>query len=138
NSLRPYSSQFPQFATINQVESVANSHYNGMIASLRTNYWHGLVSKFSYTLGHSLDDASAVRGLNPTNSYNLRFDYGNSNFDVRSTFTSYIAYELPKPSRGPRRLVSGWQLNSLLSFYSGQPFTVTAGKNYSGTFEGRD
>jgi hypothetical protein len=136
--LRPFYSQFPQFATINQVESVANSHYNGMIATLRTNYWHGLTSQFSYTLGHSLDEESAVRGVNPTNSYNLHFDYGNSDFDVRNTFTSYIAYDLPVPSHGPKLLLGGWQLNSLLSFHTGQPFTVRAGKNYSGTFEGKD
>jgi len=138
NALRPFYSQFPQFATINQVESVANSHYNGMIATLRTNYWHGLTSQFSYTMGHSLDEESAVRGVNPTTSYDLHLDYGNSDFDVRHTFTSYLAYDLPAPSRGPKFLIAGWQLNSLLSFHSGQPFTVRAGRNYSGTFEGRD
>jgi hypothetical protein len=138
NALRPYYSQFPQFATINQVESVANSHYNGMVASLRTNFWHGVISKFSYTLGHSLDDASIVRGRNPTNSYDLRGDYGNSDFDVRNTFSSYITYNLPTPSRGPKRLVGGWQLNSLMAFHGGQPFTAFSGKNVSGTFEGQD
>ncbi len=138
NQLRPFYSQFPNYATINQVSTGANSHYNGMIASIRTNAWRGLTSKFSYTLGHSLDDASAVRGLNPADSRNLRGDYGNSSFDVRNTFTSYITYELPAPSMGPRRLVKGWQLNSLLTFYGGLPFTVTAGKNFSGTFEGKD
>ena len=28
------------------------------------------------------------------NSYNLRQDYGYSDFDVRSTFTSYVTYDL--------------------------------------------
>jgi len=68
NAARPFYSQFPQFATINQVESVANSHYNGMIATLRTNYWHRLTSQFSYTMGNSKDEESAVRGVNPTTS----------------------------------------------------------------------
>ena len=138
NTLRPYYAQYPNYATINQVSSGANSHYNGLIASIRTSAWHGLTSKFSYTLGHSLDDASAVRGLTPTNSKDLRFDYGNSSFDVRSTFSSYITYELPAPSRGPSRLVKGWQLNSLISSFSGLPFTVYAGQNISGTFENKD
>jgi hypothetical protein len=138
NALRPYYSQFPQFATINQVESVANSHYNGMIATLRANAWHGLTAQFSYTMGHSLDEESAVRGVNPTNSYDLRFDYGNSDFDVRHTFGSYLAYNLPAPRRGPKLLLDGWQVNSLMSFHTGTPFTVRAGKNYSGTFEGKE
>jgi hypothetical protein len=138
NKLRPYYAQFPDYATINQVGSGANSHYNGMIASIRSNAWHRLTSKFSYTLGHSMDDASAVRGLTPTNSRDLRFDYGDSSFDVRHTFTSYITYELPSAQTGPKWLTRGWQLNSLMAFYTGLPFTVTAGKNISGTFEGKD
>lgn len=57
---------------------------------------------------------------------------------MRSTFTSYVTYDLPAPRVGPRKLVEGWQVNSLLVFFTGRPFTVTAGRNYSGTFEGKD
>jgi outer membrane receptor protein involved in Fe transport len=138
NMTRPFYAQYPNYATINQVASGANSHYNGLLASIRTSDWHGLTSKFSYTFGHSYDDASAVRGLTPTDSRNLRFDYGNSSFDVRNTFTSYITYAVPSPSKGPKLLVRGWQLNSLLSFFSGLPYTVYAGQNISGTFESKD
>src|SRR5947207_5898411 len=35
-------------------------------------------------------------------------------------------------------LLGGWQLNSLLTFYSGTPFTVFAGSNTSGTLENVD
>ncbi len=138
NQTRPYYSAFPNYATINQVSTGANSHYNGFVASLRTQSWRGLTAKFNYTVGHAMDDASSIRGANPTNSRDLRFDYGDSSFDVRHTFTSYITYELPTPKTGPRWLVGGWQFNSLISYYTGLPYTVTAGKNFSGTFEGRD
>jgi hypothetical protein len=138
NLLRPYYAQYPTYATINQVETGANSHYNGIVASLRMSAWRGLTAQFSYTMGHSLDDASAVRGANPMNSYNLRQDYGNSDFDTRHTFTSYLVYAFPTPSAGPKLLLGGWQLTSLLSFFSGSPYTIVAGKNYSGVFEGRD
>jgi hypothetical protein len=138
NMTRPYYSAFPNYATINQVSTGANGNYQGFIASLRTQNYHGVTAKFNYTLGHAQDDASAIRGTNPTDSRNLRFDFGDSAFDVRNTFTSYLTYEVPVPSVGPRWLVRGWQLNSLLSFYGGLPFTVYAGTNVSGTFEGRD
>jgi hypothetical protein len=138
NATRPFYSAFPNYATINQVSTGANGNYQGFIASLRTQNFHGVTAKFNYTLGHSQDDASAIRGTNPTDSRNLRFDFGNSAFDVRNTFTSYITYEVPVPSAGPRWLVKGWQLNSLMSIYGGLPFTVYAGKNVSGTFEGKD
>ena len=138
NATRPYYSAFPNYATINQVTTGANGNYQGFVASLRTQGYRGLTAKFNYTLGHSQDDASAIRGTNPTNSRDLRFDFGDSSFDVRHTFTSYITYEVPVPSMGPKWLVRGWQFNSLLSFYSGLPYTVFSGKNVSGTFEGKD
>ena len=138
NRLRPYYAAFPQFATINQVESVGNSSYHSLQASLRTNSWHGLTSQFSYTYGHSIDTNSAIRSRIPTNSYNYNFDRGNADFDVRHTFTDYVVYTLPAFSHGPKRLVQGWQVNSLMSFYSGLPFTAFSGLNVSGTFEGRD
>src|SRR5262249_15407350 len=78
--LRPYSSQLPQFATINEIESTGTGDYPSLQASLRTNSWHGLTSQLSYAYGHSIDDGSAIRSRNPTNSYNLAFDRGNSDF----------------------------------------------------------
>ena len=133
---RPYYSAFPTLATINQVSSGANSQYQGFVASLRTQGYHGVTAKFNYTVGHSKDDASSIRGVNPTNSRDLRFDYGDSDFDIRHTFTSYITYELPSPKR-MKLLLGGWQVNSLMSFHSAAPFTVYAGQNFSGTFEGK-
>jgi len=135
--LRPYYAQFPTYGTINQVESVGNSAYNGVTVSLRTSNWHRIISQFSYTGGHAQDTESSVRNRNPTDSNNLRYDYGNSDFDVRHTFTSYISYALPDANYA-KVLLNGWQLNTLLNFHTGTPFTVFSGQNVSGTFEGRD
>lgn len=138
NTLRPYYSAYPDYATINQVESGASSHYTGLVASLKTTAWHNLTSQFSYTFGHAIDNASGIRGVTPTDSTNLKGDYGSSDFDIRQTFTSYLLYNVPTAPKGPKLLVKGWQLNSLMSFYTGAPLTVWAGKNYSGTSEGKD
>ena len=138
DKLRPYYSAFPQFSTINEIESIGNASYHAVNASLRINLWHGLTSQFSYVYGHSIDDGSAIRSRNPTDSRNVRFDRGNSDFDVRHTFTDYIVYALPAFTRGPKRLVQGWQFNSQMSFFTGFPFTAYSGRNVSGTFEGRD
>jgi hypothetical protein len=135
---RPYNATFPQYATINEVQSIGNSHYNSLQASLRTSAWHGVGSQLSYTYGHSIDDASPVRGTIPMNSNNLKQDYGSSSFDNRHTFNSYVTYDVPKVSKGPKLLVNGWQMNALVSLHSGSPFSVTTGTNVSGTFEGGD
>ena len=135
--LRIPRSQFPNLAAINQVESVGNAYYNGMTVSLNTVNYHGFNVKLNYTLGHARDDLSGARGIIPQNSYCLRCDYGNSDFDIRNSFVTYLGYALPSPSHA-KMLLGGWQVNSLLSFYTGTPFTVGSGLNSSLTGENND
>jgi hypothetical protein len=73
----------------------------------------------------------------PQDSTNFKGDYGNSDFDTRNTFVSFISYEVPGSSKF-KPLTRGWQVNSLLTFHGGQPFTVHASGDISGTSEGND
>jgi hypothetical protein len=133
-SSRPYYSLFPNLAAINEVQSVGNANYNSLIGSLRTNNFHGFTTKLSYTLGHNLDDLSYARGIIPQNSYCLQCDYGNSDIDIRNSFSMFLSYAPPQPA-AHRALLGGWQFNTLFSFFSGTPFTVYSGNDSSGTSE---
>ncbi|MGC2658481.1 MAG: hypothetical protein WA324_11040, partial [Bryobacteraceae bacterium] len=137
NSVRPYASQFPNLGAINEVQSVGNSYFDGLLASLRATNFHGFTIKASYTFGHSIDNLSYARGIIPQNSYCLSCDWGNSDFDIRSSFSTFVTYKLPEPT-SYKMLLGGWQLNSLLTFYTGTPFTVGSGTNSSNTFENND
>ena len=134
---RPYYSQFPYLAAINEVQSVGNGNFNGLLGSLRTSNFHGFTTKLSYTYGHSLDDLSYARGILAQNSYCLRCEYSNSDFNIRSSFSMFLAYSVPQPPRY-RALLGGWQLNTLFSFFTGTPFTVYSGNDSSGTSEFSD
>jgi len=123
NSSRPYYTQFPNYGVINQIKSLATSNYNSLQATLRMASWHGLTSQLAYTWAHSLDETSEIYLYNPQNSLCFKCEYGNSDFDVRNTFTSYASYMVPA-FHGPKALAKGWQLNGLLSFHGGQPFTI--------------
>ncbi|HEX3683566.1 MAG TPA: carboxypeptidase regulatory-like domain-containing protein [Bryobacteraceae bacterium] len=136
-SSRPYYSQFPYLAAINEIQSVGNGNFNGLLGSLRTTNFHGFTTKVSYTFAHSLDDLSYARGIIPQNSYCLRCDYGNSDFDIRSSFSMFLAYSVPQPPKY-RAIFGGWQLNTLFSFFTGSPFTVFSGNDSSGTSEFSD
>jgi len=136
-SARPFYSLFPNITSINEVQSVGNSHFNGFLASVRTTDFHRFTTKLSYTLGHSMDDLSYARHIIPQNSYCLRCDYGNSDFDIRNSFSMYLGYSVPEPSKY-KLLLGGWQLNTLLSFFTGSPFNVTDGNDTSGTLEFND
>jgi hypothetical protein len=135
---RPYFSQFPNYATINQVSSGANSNYNSLQATLRLASWHGLTTQLNYTWSHLLDDETGLIPYLPQDSTHPRAEYGNSDFDTRDTFVAYVTYEIPGSSHGPRWLSHGWQLNSGMNFHTGQPYSVLASTNTSGNGEFAD
>ena len=137
-TVRPYATEYPTLGAINTAESIANSDYNSLQVQLRQRVWHGLSDTTNYTWGHSIDDASAVRNTLPTNSYNLEGDRGNSTFDIRHAFTSFLSYDVPQIAKFAPRLTKGWQLNSLFTFNTGQPIVITAGTNASGSGENLD
>jgi len=56
-------------------------------------------------------------------------------FDTRHKFKAALNYDLPNASRY-KTLLNGWALSSLLSFSTGQPFTVFSSADSTGTGEG--
>ena len=131
---RPYS-QFPNFGIINEIEANGTSNYNSLQTTLKIKDWHGLTSQFAYTWGHALDEMTQYRFFLPQNSFDLKADYGNSDFDTRHNFTALASYNLPSPSKGPGWLLAGWQASGLLSFHTGQPLNITTINDTSGTNE---
>ena len=132
---RPYNAQFPDFGIINEIETNGNSNYNSLQATLKVREWHRFTSQFVYTWAHGLDDMTQYRGTLPQDSTNLRADYGNMDYDTRHNFTAVMNYDLPNSSR-LKPLLNGWQLSSLVSLHTGQPFTVFSSSDTTGTGEG--
>jgi hypothetical protein len=135
---RPYFNKFPNYAVINQVESEASAGYNSLQALVRTTGFHGLTTQLTYTWSHNLDQETGIIPYLPQNSFNLAGEWGNADFDVTNTFSAYASYDIPGSSHGPQWLSHGWQLNSLLSFHGGFPFSVTATNENSGNGESAD
>jgi hypothetical protein len=134
---RPYFSKFPNFGAIDQIESGGTSNYNSLQVILRTRNWHGLVSQYSYTWGHNLEELSSGSTL-PQDSNNFMGDYGNAANDVRHQFKGYLVYEIPGTAWGPKWLTHGWQVNSLTYLRTGRPVTIRASSATSGTLEGTE
>jgi hypothetical protein len=117
----PFAGRYPNFGAINQLNSIGTSNYNALQTTLRTRVWHGLSSQFGYTWAHNLDEITAYRGVIPFDRYNLKADYGNSDFDQRHTFTGTLSWDVPGSSRGPKALTHGWNVSTSLAFHGGQP-----------------
>ncbi|MCX6598033.1 MAG: TonB-dependent receptor [Acidobacteria bacterium] len=130
--------QFPTLGGVNILESIANSNYNSFQTQLRVTRVKRFTMTANYTWAKALDNGSNVRNALPANSFNLRREYGPANFDIRHIFTGFVSYDVPNWAPKFPRLGKGWQLNSLMTFHTGEPLDVLSGTNRSLTLDNRD
>ncbi|MFL6209453.1 MAG: carboxypeptidase-like regulatory domain-containing protein [Pyrinomonadaceae bacterium] len=124
----------PNVGTIYRFETSANSNYDSLQLQLRSRLARRLQLQAAYTFAHANDDVSDVFDLAgasslPQDSLNLAAERGPANFDVRQRFAYNFIYDLPglkQSSALVKALLGGWQLASLGSFQTGQPFTVNS------------
>ncbi|HYX43231.1 MAG TPA: hypothetical protein VE821_16105, partial [Pyrinomonadaceae bacterium] len=120
--------------TIYQFETSASSNYNALQLQLRSRIARRLQLQTAYTFSKATDDVSDVFDLAgasslPQDSFNLAGERGPANFDARHRFAYNFILDLPRfGQRGEfaHALLGGWQLSSLGSFQTGQPFTVNS------------
>jgi hypothetical protein len=61
------------------------------------------------------------------NPYNLRAEYGDSDLNAPNRFVASANYQLPFTTSGKLKpLVQGWQLNAIVQYFDGLPFSVTS------------
>lgn len=113
--------------------------YHALQARLERRLGGGTSFLASYTWSKSIDNVSGIgTGADDLaqDSYNLAAQRGLSNFDVPHKFIFSSTWALPfgrnrgyfsKAAPIVESIVSDWQLNGILIYQSGQPFTVTVG-----------
>jgi hypothetical protein len=128
---RPYATLYPDLGAINELESIGRSEYNSLQMSLIQSAFHGISGRLNYTLSHAMDNGSEARNTLPMIQNDIDADWGNAAFDIRHVLTAGFTYTLP--AFGTGRLGDGWQVNTIATFQSGSPFTITTGTDASGT-----
>jgi len=124
NCVLPYASKFPYLGFINEMTNSVRSNYNSAQVALTKRMSHGVSFIAGYTYAHGLDSGSLNRfNLLPQNPKNPGADYGNSDFDVRHRLTFTGTYDIPGV-KGFAQILEGWQLNTILTVQSAQPWTV--------------
>jgi len=108
--------------TITERDSSSNSIYHALWITANKRISHGLQFNASYTFSHSIDDNSRnAETIVMQDSTNVAGERGSSDFDVRHRFIVNTIYDLPFKRN---RLVGGWQLASIITAQSGNPFNV--------------
>lgn len=128
----------PNLGIINLSTNAASSTYNALQASLTKRLSRNFSAGLHYTWSRLIDDitdalpASTSEFARSQNSFDRRADRGRSGYDRPHRLTGNFVYELPfyQHQTGlTGKFFGGWQLNSIFSFQSGAPFTVTLGSD---------
>ncbi len=137
-----------QFGIITYIDAGGDSYYHAAQFTLRKRFEKGLMFGLAYTYGKSIDNqsvdpvgASSGGGLSttnsrtPTNARNWRGERARSDFDRRQVLTANGVWELPfgkgkmfdVQNGFANAILGGWGLNSIYTFMTGEPFSVTSG-----------
>ncbi len=130
-------------SNVTAYENRSSSNYDAFQAKLEKRYSYGLLGRVSYTWSHNIDDSAGVfsgagdqrnNAFGPVNPLDFRFDRGNSSLDRRHVFSTNWVYDLPfgkgkqlaSSASGPlNAVIGGWQLSTVVTAGTGQPFTVS-------------
>jgi hypothetical protein len=141
--LRPYSSPLcepttgvncppdgvPVFSNIFAEDTIANSSYNALQASLERNFSHGLQFEAAYTFSKSLDNASSFEEL--LNPINPRLSRALSLFNAthRFVFSPYWTLPVPKYQGLRGKIFDGWGASAILTYQTGFPIRILDGND---------
>jgi hypothetical protein len=122
--------QNPNFSLGNGLSVTANrasSGYNSLQVKFQRNLSRGLQALASYTLSHSIDDASSNFGLNDAL---LR---SSSDFDIRHNYQAAIAYDVPGSYANSlaSAVLTHWAVDTRLSARSALPVDVIGAESFS-------
>jgi hypothetical protein len=123
------------FGDILVVEPEAASSYHALQLKAERQRNEGLSMRAAYTLGKSMDDASAFlqsegNDNTPQDARRPKAEWGPSDFDVRHRLSLAAIYAVP--SQVPVWL-KDWQVSALVTAQSGYPFTPRVGFDNSNT-----
>jgi hypothetical protein len=128
---------FPPFTELELIDNSAHSSWQALELQYRRPLTKRLQALFNYTWSHSIDNASSDNVAFFSNTLvplATKGDKGNSDFDVRHSFSGAVTYSLPSPRtfRPLRYLAQDWSLDGIIVARSGVPFNAVL------LFEGPD
>ncbi len=126
---------YPVFSRVSRTDSGANSNFHSLQWNLEKRFGKGYSILTNYTWSRTIDD------VNNINAFNRRAYRGLAVEDVEHNFKFSNIWDLPRArvdSGAAKRLLHGWQVNAIVIWQSGFPFSVASGRDNSFTGVGGD
>jgi hypothetical protein len=123
----------PNFQFVSVTDNSATSDYNALQVKFQRRFSRGLQALASYSFSHSIDiastDALATYLNTPASIANPIIDRGNSNFDIRHSFTAGVTYDLPAPGsqKVVHAILADWSLDGFALARSAPPVDIVGG-----------
>jgi hypothetical protein len=112
------------FSSIFAQDTIANSAYNSLQASLEKRFSHGLQFQLAYTFSKSIDTGSSFENtIKPTCD---RCNRSLSLYDARHRFVISYLWELPVPKYAGAKgaALNGWAVSGITTFQTGFPVAI--------------
>jgi hypothetical protein len=136
--LNPAAVGNPNFNFVYLTDNTATADYNALQLKFQRRLFKGLQVLASYSFSHSIDIAStdaAFAELDPVGSVTSpKVDRGDSDFDIRHSFTAAITYDLPVfgPRNVIRNVFGNWSLDSRVIIRSSPPVDIVGAQISAG------
>jgi Carboxypeptidase regulatory-like domain/TonB dependent receptor len=127
----------PDFQFVSVTDNSTTSDYHAMQVKFERRLFHGFQAMASYTFSHSLDSASTdafATYLNTPGAAGAQSDRGNSDFDIRHSFTAGGTYLIPTPRshKVAEWVLGGWSLAAFVFARSAPPVDVVGSIQFAG------
>ncbi len=144
NAFLPGVSGYPQnpysasnYSTVLEYYTGGVSNDNQLTASYQRRLTYGFTIQASYTWAHALDEISnggnlpysSTSQVYQYNPLNLRANYGNADYDIRSSFNAQYVWNTPWKfgNKYVQGAIGGWTLSQNFFARSGLPLTALDG-----------
>jgi hypothetical protein len=127
----------PNFGFVAVTSNSATSNYQALQVKFERRLSQGLQALASYTWSHSIDIASNDAFGNYANTpplvANPNIDRGNSDFDIRNSFTAGVTYALPswESNELTHAALGGWSVDNFVFARTAPPVDVVGGLVYA-------
>jgi hypothetical protein len=123
--------------------SEGSSSSNQLQVTVDRRMSHGLGFRVAYTRAKTIDVTSGFRARSSTytNPLNPAFDRGLADFDAPQRLVLSPLWQIPSGNHGSaleKQLLGGWEVSTITSFQSGNPFTLYSSNGASESEEGLD
>jgi carboxypeptidase family protein len=130
-----------KYGAMTDVFSGVNSSYHAMVVQANHRFSNHLQFNANYTWSHSIDFGQNESTFSDTNDLmvpnDLRFDKGNSIYDVRNRFVVNAVAESPWKHQGWLGwFADNWQIAPIFQVQSGLPFSLTTSGSAPGSLGG--